>query len=78
MTPHTRLQPKAPTSIVRTSSRPDSATLIEQVKVSTMIKPKSASAIRSTGSSGRSDLVAAGPLDMGLGTRGQCFSSGKK
>jgi hypothetical protein len=38
-------------SIVRTSERPASAALSEPVKVSTMIKPKSASEMRSIGSS---------------------------
>jgi hypothetical protein len=53
MMPHARLQPMAPMSIVRTSSRPEFATLSEPVKVSTMIKPKSASLIRWVGSSRR-------------------------
>src|SRR5881397_65483 len=35
--PHAKLQPSAPTSMVRTSSRPASATLNEQVKVRSMI-----------------------------------------
>src|SRR5262249_21303853 len=59
MIPHTRLQPMAPKSIVRMSSRSGSAALIEQVNVSTMIRPKSASEILSMGSSGRSVFLAA-------------------
>ena len=48
--PQARLQPSAPISIVRTSSRPASATLSEPVKVSTMIGPKNTSETRSIGS----------------------------
>src|SRR4051812_45051666 len=47
MRPQAMLQPNAPISIVRTSSRPASATLNEPVKVSTMIKPNKLSAMRS-------------------------------
>ena len=54
MMPQAMLHPRAPMSIVRTSSRPASATLREPVKVSTMMRPKSASAMRSAGSSTRS------------------------
>ena len=50
MMPQARLQPSAPMSIVRTSSRPASATLSEPVKVRTMIRPKSTSETRSIGS----------------------------
>ena len=57
MMPHARLQPSAPTSIVRTSSRPASATLSEPVKVSTMIRPNSTSDTRSIGSSTRLEDV---------------------
>src|SRR5258707_549052 len=55
MIPHARLQPSAPTSIARTSSRPAWATLNEQVKVRTMIKAKRISEILSIGSRRRSD-----------------------
>src|SRR6187431_2947732 len=55
MTPHARLQPSAPTTIVRTSSRPALATLSEPVKVTTMISPNRTSATRSCGSSTRRD-----------------------
>src|SRR5580765_3110393 len=53
MRPHARLHPSAPMSIVRTSSRPASATLSEPVKVRTMIRPKRTSETRSIGSSTR-------------------------
>ena len=50
MMPQARLQPSAPISIARTSSRPASAMLREPVKVSTMISPNSTSDTRSIGS----------------------------
>src|SRR4029077_7607703 len=50
MIPHARLQPNAPMSMVRTSSRPAPATLKEQVKVRTMIKANRTSVILSIGS----------------------------
>src|SRR6476659_4521010 len=53
MIPHARLHPSAPMSIVRTSSRPASATLSEPVNVRTMIRPKRTSETRSIGSSTR-------------------------
>ena len=53
MIPQTILHPSAPMSIVRTSARSASATLSEPVKVSTMIRPKSTSEMRSAGSSTR-------------------------
>ena len=53
MIPHARLQPKAPMSISRTSSRPARFTLNEHVKVSTMINPNRISETRSMGSSSR-------------------------
>src|SRR6185503_11890266 len=53
MTPQARLQPSAPISIARTSSRPACATLSEPVNVSTMISPNNTSAVRSVGSSTR-------------------------
>src|SRR5207247_9376409 len=55
--PHAKLQPSAPTSMVRTSSRPASATLNEQVKVRTMISANRISEILSIGSSTRLALV---------------------
>ena len=65
MMPQARLQPRAPMSMVRTSSRPASATLSEPVKVRTMIRPKSTSEMRSFGSSTRlEDLM--GSSDMGV------------
>src|SRR5437660_10152477 len=54
--PHAKLQPSAPTSMVRTSSRPASATLNEQVKVRTMISANRISEILSIGSSTRLGL----------------------
>ena len=62
MIPHARLQPSAPSSILRTSLRAAPITLNEQVKVSTMISPKRISEIRSIGSSRRFDdwLVSLG------------------
>src|SRR5436190_23686298 len=57
MMPQAMLQPRAPMSMVRTSSRPASATLREPVKVRTIIRPKSTSAIRSFGSSKRLDVL---------------------
>ena len=53
MIPQAILHPSAPMSMVRTSARSASATLSEPVKVSTMIRPKSTSAMRSLGSSTR-------------------------
>src|SRR5262245_59989608 len=51
MTPQAMLQPRALTSISRTSARPAVATLREPVKVRTMISPKRTSDTRSIGSS---------------------------
>ena len=65
MIPQAILQPSAPMSIVRTSSRPASATLSEPVKVSTMIRPKSTSEMRSFGSSTRLEDLP-GSSDMGF------------
>src|SRR3954469_11278836 len=48
--------------MVRTSSRPAPAALIEEVNVSTMIRPKSASEMRSIGCSGRTVAGCAGAL----------------
>ena len=48
--PQARLQPIAPMSIVRTSSRPLVAADREPVKVRTMIRPKRISEYRSVGS----------------------------
>ena len=59
MIPHARLQPIAPTSNVRTSWRPAWLTLMEQVKVRTMINPNQISEILSTGSSARLDVLVA-------------------
>src|SRR3954470_8082514 len=59
MMPHARLQPIAPMSIVRTSSRSASATLSEPVKVRTMIRPNSTSETRSIGSRIRLDDLPA-------------------
>src|SRR5277367_3600260 len=59
MIPHARLQPTAPMSNVRTSSRPALLTLIEQVKVRTMISPNQISEILSIGSSARLDVWVA-------------------
>jgi hypothetical protein len=53
MRPHATLQPSAPISIARMSSRPASATLSDPVNVSTMIRPNSTSEMRSLGSSTR-------------------------
>ncbi len=50
MTPHAKLHPSAPINMMRMSSRPASAMLSEPVNVSTMIRPKSTSAMRSLGS----------------------------
>src|SRR5439155_14880423 len=51
--PQARLHPSAPISIVRTSSRPASATLSAPVNVRTMIRPKRTSETRSIGSNTR-------------------------
>lgn len=51
--PHAMLHPTAPSSIVRTSSRPASAALMEQVKESAMISPNNTSEVRSIGSNRR-------------------------
>ena len=61
MMPHAKLQPSAPMSIVRTSSRPASAMLSEPVNVSTMMRPKRTSETRSrglrrAGAEGRGDI----------------------
>ena len=53
MTPQARLQPAAPITSSRTSSRPAPATLNEQVKVRTMINANRTSEILSIGSSMR-------------------------
>src|SRR5690349_5935903 len=50
MMPQARLQPIAPINIACTSSRPISATLIAQVNDSTMMRPKTISEKRSSGS----------------------------
>ncbi len=50
MTPQATLHPSAPMSIVRTSSRPASATLNDPVNVRTMISPNRTSETRSIGS----------------------------
>ncbi len=65
MSPQARLQPSAPMSIVRTSSRPAPATLNEPVMVSTMINPKSTSEMRSTGSRTRIEGRLGGSAAMG-------------
>jgi len=52
------LQPRAASSILLTSCRPAPATLNEQVKVSTMMSPKTTSETRSMGSRMRLGDVA--------------------
>src|SRR6187402_725491 len=64
MMPQAMLQPRAPISMRRTSARPDSATLSEPVKVSTMMSPKSISEMRSYGS--RNRLVGSAAAVMGV------------
>ena len=59
MIAHARLQPTAPMSNARTSCRPAWLTLIEQVKVRTMISPNQISEILSIGSSTRLDVWVA-------------------
>jgi hypothetical protein len=77
MTPHARLQPSAPISIVRMSSRPASAMLNEPVNVSTMIRPKSTSAMRSCGSSTRLEGWGGGrPVMRGRGGASPCVLHG--
>jgi hypothetical protein len=51
--PHAMLHPTAPSSIVRTSSRPASAALMDQVKESAMISPNNTSEVRSIESNRR-------------------------
>src|ERR1041384_1997452 len=60
MIPQARLQPRAPTSISRTSAWPAVATLSDPVKVRTMIRPNRTSVTRSTGSSTRRASLIAG------------------
>src|SRR4051812_20758270 len=50
ITPQAKLQPRAARSMVRTSTRPDSAALNEAVKVNTMTKPNNTPDMRSIGS----------------------------
>src|SRR6478735_3529807 len=65
MRPQARLQPSAPMSIMRTSSRVASATLSEPVKARTMINPKRTSDTRSIGSRTRlEDFTAASAMGM--------------
>src|SRR5215471_1536717 len=65
MIPQAKLQPSAPISIVRISSRPASAMLSEPVKVRTMIRPKRTSDTRSWVSSTRfEDLIASSAIKV--------------
>jgi hypothetical protein len=65
MIPHARLQPSAPISIARTSSRPASATLSEPVNVRTMISPNNTSDTRSIGSRTRlEDLTESSGMEI--------------
>ena len=61
MMPQAMLHPSAPMSIAPTSSRPAFTTLSEPVNVRTMIRPKSASEMRSPGSRIRGESVFTRP-----------------
>src|SRR5262245_23979147 len=65
MIPQARLQPSAPSSMVRTSRWSAVATASVQVKVSAMITPNSTSEMRSIGSRTRSDGL---PEDCTVGS----------
>src|SRR6187549_499851 len=71
MMPQAMLHPTAPINMARMSSRPASAMLSEPVKVSTMIRPKSTSAMRSLGSRTRTGRDSFDIAETGAGSLGR-------
>ena len=76
MMPHARLQPSAPISMARMSSRP-AVMLSEPVNVSTMIRPKSTSEMRSLGSRTRLVATERSPGTVGVRTNCAVMMSGR-